>query len=107
MRKKYKGMKIGASHSWNYQTGKWNERKIGPRKWTFTYQQSKTRAGRKAPYGSGMPIGSRLDWRIRARQTAVKVSPNKYLLTMKGIKTQAGYKLGKGKKKWNRSKRRW
>ena len=32
--------------------------------------------------GSGMPIGSKLIWNIKAKQYAIKVTPNKYRLIM-------------------------
>ena len=48
-RKRNKGMRIGASHKWKYNTETWNETKIGKRKWKFQYEQTKSRLGKIAP----------------------------------------------------------
>lgn len=93
-----KGMRIGSKHYWNYNTDKWNETKIAPRLWKFTYYQTKKRHGRNAPYGTGMPLGSKLHWKIRANQYAIKTSPNTYKLIMRGTKYQAGYTTKKYQK---------
>lgn len=103
-RKRNKGMRIGASHKWKYNTGTWNETKIGKRKWKFQYEQTKSRLGKTAPYGSGMPIGSKLIWNIKAKQYAIKVTPNKYRLIMRGIKTQDNAQI---KGKWINKRRRY
>jgi len=91
-------MKVGQKHKWKYTTGKWNETKIAPRTWKFTYNQTKTRLGHKAPQKSGMPIKSKLIWNINAKQYAIKTSPNTYKLVMRGIKTQNAYSTPKTKK---------
>ena len=95
---KQKGMRIGGHHEWKYNTGNWSETKIAPKTWKFRYEQTKTRRGKLAPYGSGMPINSRINWLIKARQYAVKVTPNKYKLVMIGTKKQANARIGK--KRW-------
>ena len=64
----------------------------------FCNYQTKRRAGRTAPRGSGMPIGYKLNWYIKAHQYAVKTGPNTYKLIMKGKKYLAGYKKNKDKK---------
>lgn len=91
-------MKIGQGHNWKYGTGNWSEVKIAPKKWAFKYKQTKYRKGKKAPPGTGMPVGDTITWSIKAKQRARKVSPNKYQLTMTGIKKQVGYK-GRRKKR--------
>lgn len=95
------GMKIGHGHKWKYSSGIWKETKITPKSWKFTFTNSKTRAGHSAPYGTGMPIGSKLIWRIKANQYAIKTSPNTYQLIMKGKKTMGRWKTPY-KKKWGK-----
>jgi hypothetical protein len=87
-------MKVGGAHLWKYQSEVWSEKKIAPRKWSFTFEQTKTRLGRTAPTGSGFPVGGRLLWGITATQRAVKTGPNTYKLIMSGTKKQLGYKTG-------------
>lgn len=96
-------MRIGQKHKWKYKTEKWNETKIGKRKWKFVYTQGKTRSGHLAPVGTGLPIGSKLIWNIRAKQYAIKTTPNKYKLIMRGTKTQANAQV---RGKWLNKKRR-
>lgn len=91
-------MRVGASHRWKYITERWNETKVSPKKWLFTYKQHKVRLGRKAPKGSGLPLRSRLHWKIIADQYAIKTSPNDYRLVMKGKKYRVGYKYKKDRK---------
>src|SRR5262245_22860526 len=55
--KRYTGMKIGRRHKWYYDKGEWNEKKVTPDKWEFTFAVTKRRAG-KAPEGSGVPVGT-------------------------------------------------
>lgn len=100
------GMKIGSGHKWRYKTGLWHETKTGTRKWKFHQTQSKTRAGRSAPYGSGMKTGSKLIWKINAIQVMQKTGPNTYHGYMKGTKKQLGYRNGYRQKiRW--TKRRY
>jgi hypothetical protein len=94
--KSRRGVPVGYKHNWNYRTDKWIERKIAPKTWTFTYYQTKHRGGGKvARLGTGMPLGSKLHWRIQANQYAVKTGPNTYRLIMRGTKRQAGYTTNK------------
>jgi hypothetical protein len=34
---RYTGMKIGRAHSWNYDAGRWKEKKITPDLWQISY----------------------------------------------------------------------
>ena len=95
---KRRGMRIGRGHTWRYSPGIWKETKVSPHGWKFTYENSKTRTGSWARWGQGMPVGSKLIWKIRATQYAKKVSPNRYILTMKGKKYMGKYKVPR--KKW-------
>lgn len=99
--KKRRGMKVGYGHVWKYSSGIWKETKISPKAWRFTYSNSKRRAGHSAPYGTGMPTGSKLIWKIRANQYAIKTGPNTYKLIMKGKKYMGRWKTPR-KKRWGR-----
>lgn len=99
MTRKRKGMKIGGKHTWKYWQGIWKEKKINPKTWVFTYTHGKTRTGSWAPRGTGMPTGSKLVWKIRANQYAIKTGPNTYKLIMKGKKYMGAWKTPK-KRKW-------
>lgn len=85
------GMKVGSGHLWRYPNGVWSEKKVAKKKWRFAFKSTKVRAGKKAPIGSGMPVGSRLVWGIKAKQVAVKVSPNHYITYMVGTKVQKAH----------------
>lgn len=63
----YSGMAIGGSHTWNYDQGVWNETKVEPDRWEIDYATTKRRA-RKAPKGSGVPIGTQYHWFIVGHQ---------------------------------------
>jgi len=98
MMTKKRGVKIGFKHEWDYDSERWVETKVSPKRWKFTFFQTKTRHGSNAPKGSGFPEKGRLHWKILADQYAVKVGPNKYKLITKGIKRLAGYKEPNDKK---------
>lgn len=63
-KKVYTGMRIGGSHSWNYNNGKWLETKKTPDKWSFTFDSIKTREN----------------------------FDNSYMTSMRGIKFKLGHK---------------
>lgn len=65
----YSGMTVGSSHTWNYDQGLWKETKVEPDLWKIDYQTTKRRA-RKAPKGSGVPIGAQYHWYIVAHQVS-------------------------------------
>jgi hypothetical protein len=67
----YSGMAVGGSHTWNYDQGLWKETKEEPDLWRIDYQTNKRRA-RRAPEGSGAPVGTEYHWLIVAHQ----VCPN-------------------------------
>jgi hypothetical protein len=35
--RKYTGMRVGGRHKWYYEKGEWNEKKVTPDRWEFTY----------------------------------------------------------------------
>ena len=43
--RKYTGMKVGGRHKWYYDKGEWNEKKVTPDRWGFSYAVAKRRAG--------------------------------------------------------------
>lgn len=63
----YSGMAVGGSHTWNYDEGTWKETKVEPDLWKVDYPTTKRRA-RKAPKGSGAPVGTEYHWLIVAHQ---------------------------------------
>jgi len=87
----YTGMKIGGSHLWNYNDGKWNETKMAPDRWTFNFNSLKTRT-HAAPINSGANIQTKYHWYIVADQIATKIDSNSYMTSMKGVKFKVGHK---------------
>lgn len=65
----YSGMAVGGSHTWNYDQGVWKEAKIEPDLWKIDYRTAKRRT-RKAPKGSGAPVGTQYHWLIVAHQVS-------------------------------------
>lgn len=84
---KYKrGVPKGYKHKWKYSTGPWNERKVGPGKWVFSWTATKGRRVRAKYHPGAPPRGSKVTWRINAIQTAYKTDANHYITRMKGTK---------------------
>jgi len=54
---RYTGMSVGGQHTWIYPNGRWQERKVAPDRWDFTFASMKERE-RSAPEGSGVPDGT-------------------------------------------------
>jgi hypothetical protein len=90
-KKVYTGMKVGGSHSWSYNNGKWLETKIAPDKWTFTFDSLKTRLT-SAPRNTGAIRKTKFHWYIIADQIATKIDENSYITSMKGVKFKIGHK---------------
>lgn len=90
-KKIYTGMKVGRSHSWNYNNGKWFETKKAPDKWTFTFDSLKTRIT-PAPKNTGATRKTKFHWYIIADQIATKIDENSYMTSMKGVKFKIGHK---------------
>ena len=82
---RYTGMKIGRTHSWNYDAGRWKEKKITPDLWEIGYAVTKRRAGR-APEGSGVPVDTEYHWYILAHQNVRKLDANDYTTSLAGLK---------------------
>ncbi len=97
--KKYHGMEVGGRHKWYYDRGEWDEKKIAPDKWEFTYAVTKRRAW-YAPEGSGVPVGTEYHWYILADQNVRKLDANNYTTTMTGFKYKLAHKRAQ-KGKWN------
>lgn len=96
---RYSGMKIGASHKWNYEQGEWRERKITPEKWDVFYETTKRRAG-FAPEGSGAPVGTEYNWLIIAHQRVNKLDANSYSTCLEGKKFKVAHKRA-SKDQWS------
>lgn len=77
----YSGMAIGGSHTWNYDQGVWKETKVEPDRWEIDYPTTKRRA-RKAPKGSGVPVGTEYHWLIVGHQVSnsfgVNTTPTRF-----------------------------
>ncbi len=89
--RKYTGMRVGGGHRWYYNMGEWEEKKITPDKWKFTYATSKTRVA-QAPEGSGAPVGTEYHWYILAHQNVRKLDANNYSTLMTGLKYKLAHK---------------
>lgn len=87
------GMRIGGKHNWKYK-----QKSIQTSGNSFKIHQTKKRT-RPAPSGSGMNIGSKLIWNIKAKQIVKKIGKNLYQVILKGYKGQGAYKTP-NMKKW-------
>jgi hypothetical protein len=101
--RKYTGMRIGGRHKWYYEKGEWNEKKVAPDRWEFTYAVPKRRAGH-APPGSGVPLGTEYHWYILAHQNVRKLDENTYSTAMTGLKYKLAHKRA-GRDAWSTSER--
>lgn len=88
---RYTGVKIGRGHSWNYDAGRWKEKKITPDLWEISYAVTKRRAGR-APEGSGVPVDTEYHWYILAHQNVRKLNANDYTTSLAGLKFKIAHK---------------
>lgn len=84
-------MKIGGSHDWNYNNGKWFETKRAPDRWSIKFNSLKTRA-HSAPMNTGANIGTKYHWYLMADQIATKLDNNSYSTSMRGVKFKVGHK---------------
>jgi hypothetical protein len=94
---RYTGMKIGRAHSWNYDAGRWKEKKITPDLWQISYAVTKRRAGR-APEGSGVPVGTEYHWYILAHQNVEKLNANDYTTSLAGLKFKIAHRRADSEK---------
>ena len=90
-KKIYTGMKVGSSHYWNYNSGKWYETKEAPDKWSFQFNSLKTRVN-PAPNNTGASLNTKYHWYIIADQIATKRDNDSYMTSMKGVKFKIGHK---------------
>jgi hypothetical protein len=99
--RKYTGMRVGGRHKWYYDKGEWNEKKVAPDRWEFSYAVPKRRAGH-APPGSGVPTGTEYHWYILAHQNVRKLDENTYSTALTGLKYKLAHKRA-GKDTWSAS----
>ncbi|KAL2819755.1 hypothetical protein BJX63DRAFT_360932 [Aspergillus granulosus] len=92
----YSGMAVGGSHTWNYDQGVWKETKEEPDLWRIDYRTNKRRA-RRAPQGSGAPVGTEYHWLIVGHQHVKKVDANTYETVLEGSKYKLAYKSANSK----------
>jgi len=101
--RKYTGMRVGGSHSWCYRQGEWDETKVAPDKWEFTYTVNKKRKW-DAPDGSGAPTGTEYHWYLIAHQNVRKLNANEYSTSMTGTKYKLAHRRA-GNEEWSASGR--
>lgn len=90
--RRYTGMKVGRGHKWDYD-GRWEERKLGPDLWEFSFRATKSRKGRGAPEGSGAPVGTEYHWFFApTSQTVRKLDANTYETHLEGFKWKIGFR---------------
>ena len=89
--KVYTGMPVGGEHAWVYPRGIWQERKLDPDRWAFTFSSLKTRT-RSAPEGSGAAIGTGYHWFILAHQRVRKRDKDSYETFMEGVKFKIAHR---------------
>ncbi|KAJ3283715.1 hypothetical protein HK104_010249 [Borealophlyctis nickersoniae] len=89
--KSYTGMKVGGSHTWDYEPGVWKETKVAPDRWKVDYNVVKRRRGH-APEDSGAPVGTEYHWFIVAHQHVVKTDANTYTTHLHGWKYKLAHK---------------
>ena len=94
---RYSGMSVGGKHTWVYPNGLWQERKVTPDRWDFTFSSIKERE-RPAPEGSGVPDGTQYHWYLLAHQRVRKVDKDRYTTFMEGAK----YKVAHRRPHWRR-----
>jgi hypothetical protein len=99
--RKYTGMRVGGRHKWYYDKGEWNEKKVTPDRWEFSYAVPKRRAGH-APPGSGVPVGTEYHWYLLAHQNVRKLDENTYSTALTGLKYKLAHKRA-GKDTWSAS----
>ena len=87
----YSGMSVGGMHLWEYPLGVWEECKVAPDHWVFTFKSDKKRA-RKAPEGSGALPGTEYHWFILAHQRVKKLDADTYATVMEGVKYKVAHK---------------
>jgi hypothetical protein len=87
----YSGMPIGGTQIWEYPAGIWQEQKVAPDRWLFSFLSDKKRV-QKAPEGSGALPGTWYHWFILAHQQVRKVDQDTYETVMEGVKYKVAHK---------------
>jgi hypothetical protein len=93
----YTGMAVGGKHEWTYPDGSWDETKVTPDRWRFTFTSLKRRK-HSAPPDTGAENGTKFRWLVVALQDAKKVDENTYETVMQGAKFKVGYSRPRWKK---------
>lgn len=88
--KAYSGMLVGGSHLWDYPHGVWEEMKIAPDIWQFSFTSIKSRKV-AAPENSGVPLNTKYHWFIMADQRVTKTTKDQYQTAMLGTKFKIGH----------------
>jgi hypothetical protein len=101
--KEFEGKRYTGMNKWLYDPGEWKETKVTPDLWEFNYAVTKRRS-RKAPEGSGVPVGTEYHWYIAAHQNVKKLNANDYTTSMSGVKFKIAYKRA-DTEKWSAGER--
>jgi hypothetical protein len=89
--RKYSGMAVGGRHNWDYPDGRWEEEKVAPERWRFSFTSIKRR-NEPAPEGSGCPVNTEFHWYILADQRVRKIDADCYQTLMNGLKFKVGHR---------------
>jgi len=90
-----KGVPTGYRHIWGYH-GTWDERKVKPGKWTFTFTATK---GRKHTSMGSFGVGTTGAWKINGIQRIRKISRDKYQTKLTGTKVPLKFNVKKPNKR--------
>lgn len=90
-----KGVPKGYRHIWGYR-GRWDEIKVKPGLWRFTFQATKGHKGKKS-YGN-FGKGTKGAWYIQGIQYITKTGKGTYQTKLIGIKKPLRFYIKKGRK---------
>lgn len=89
-----RGVPAGYEHNWKY-GGHWKEKKQKDGSWKVDFSAAKRRKGSAK---GGLPIGSKIRWRIEGIQIAEKVSGRTYKTRFRAKKTLIKVDVAKRRK---------
>lgn len=89
-----RGVPPGYEHNWKY-GGHWKEKKQKDGSWKVDFSAAKRRKGSAK---GGLPIGSKIKWRIEGIQIAEKVSGRTYKTRFRAKKTLIKVDVAKRRK---------
>lgn len=90
-----RGVPKGYRHIWKYK-GRWDEKKVKPGKWNFTFKATK---GRKHKGIGRFGVGTKGAWKIRGTQYIKKTGRDTYQTKLVGTKVPLKFYVKKPKKR--------